>query len=313
MVRSLHEYVSKDETEWPESSHGDRGKSIAKVHFRGLEQRDMNLGNFSEGGALETSRQPRATDVISYLRAKTLGRRLGVNYPDVTAADFSVLPRVTLGAGLTFVGEGGAPAEAALTFGAVMPSLRTGIAWGDLSYNLWRQIGGVAEEIVTRDLFDAVAAGVDRTLFHGDGGAEPLGIASALGIDISSGATFSLAKACDRLRVVEDGNGDSIFWAMSPDVAEILRQREAGTAGYPGYIFTNGRILDKPALVSNSIDAGFLFCGDFTRASVMIRDIELLVDRSSKSTQGAKRLVIFVYCDVVLTQPGCFSVAQGVS
>jgi HK97 family phage major capsid protein len=292
---------------------GDRGKSIAKVHFRGLELRDMNLGNFSEGGALETNRQPRATDVISYLRAKVRGRKLGVQYPDVTPADFSVLPRVTLGAGLTFVGEGGAPAEAALTFGAVMPSLRTGIAWGDLSYNLWRQIGGVAEEVVTRDLFDAVAAGVDRVLFHGDGAAEPTGIASALGVDVSDGDTFSLAKACSMLKAVEDANAESIMWAMDPATAEVLRQREAGSAGFPGYVFSAGKILDKPAYVSNSITSGHLFVGDFTRAVVMIRDVELLVDRSSKSTQGAKRLVIFVYCDVVLTQPGCFSVAQGVS
>jgi HK97 family phage major capsid protein len=275
----------------------------------------MNLTTFTEGGALAASRQPRAQDVISYLGARVLGRRLGVNFPEATAADFSAIPRVATGADLTFVGEGGAPAEAALAFGQIQPSLRTGIAWTDLSFNFWRTAGNVSDQVVTRELFGAAARGIDRVLFHGDGGLEPLGIANVPTVDTRTGATFALATAAAMLRAVEDANADPDFisWAMAPDVAEILRQRERGTAGIPGYLLDGGKILDRPAFVSNSIAAGHLFLGDFTQATALIRDVELLLDRSSKSTQGAKRLVVFVHLDIAIHQPECFAVATEVS
>ncbi len=281
-VRSFHDFLGADgAVEWTEVSTGERGKSVARVCLRGLEQRDMNLGNFTEGGALETSRQPRAVDVISYLRAKTLGRRLGVNYPEVTAADFgSPFPKVAMGAGLTFVGDGGAPAQAALAFGAIAPGLRTGIAWCDLSYNIWRTTGGVAEEITTRDLFDAAAAGVDRVLFGGDSLLEPCGVVNVPTVSIIDGGTFTIAKAAGMLKTAEDGNAETIAWAMAPDVAELLRQRPKVSGG-ERMIFEGNEILGFPAFVSNSVPSGTLIGGDFTKATVMLRDIDLLADRSS--------------------------------
>jgi HK97 family phage major capsid protein len=97
---------------------------------------------------------------------------------------------------------------------------------------------------------------------------------------------------------------------MAPDVAELLRKREAATGS--GFLIDgNGRMLNFPVHVSNSIDAGTIFCGDFAQIVVMVKDIELLIDKSTGSISGLTNVLAYPFMDVVVTRPSSFAVATG--
>jgi hypothetical protein len=99
---------------------------------------------------------------------------------------------------------------------------------------------------------------------------------------------------------------------MDPATAEKLRQRPKASGG-ERMLFEDGKILDRPAYVSAGIDAGTLFLGDFTQAVVMVRDIELLVNPSTKSTFGVIQFLAYWYGDIVILRPPSFCVATAVS
>jgi len=174
--------------------------------------------------------------------------------------------------------------------------------------------GGLSDRLAARSHFGAVARGIDHAVFHGDGIAEPLGIVNVPGVGSVVGTTFAIASAAQMLGLVETGNAnaDSVSWAMSPDVAEILRQRPKVSGG-ERMLYEDGKILDRPAFVSNSIDAGTIFCGDFTQVIVMVKDIELLIDKSTGSISGLTNILCYPFLDIIVTRPASFAVAQGVS
>jgi len=302
--------LEKNEPMPSEALFGDRGTDIGQVRLSGI--RAMNTGTDTAGGFLVDSKQ--WMTAIEYLGAILIAARAGAVSIRASAADFSPMPKEVTPPTLYWVTDGNPPPTFSDgVWGTVAPNLKTGVVWSDLTRLMSVITGGAADRIVTRAFFKSVARGVDHVFFHGAGGEEPLGIVNIPNVGSVAGGTFSLLKACSMLKAVEDANAENISWCMSPDVAEILRQREKGAAGEPRYLFEDGKILDKPALVSNSIDAGTLFCGDFSNATILNRSLELLVDRSSGSTSGTTRLLVFWHGDVIVTTPEAFCFAQGVS
>jgi hypothetical protein len=99
---------------------------------------------------------------------------------------------------------------------------------------------------------------------------------------------------------------------MDPATAEKLRLRPKAASG-ERMLFEDGKILDRPAYVSAGIDAGTLFLGDFTQAVVMVRDIELLINKASKSTFGIIQFLAYWYGDIVVLRPSSFCVATSVT
>lgn len=308
-LRSMTELIrrlDKKDPAWPEMSFGDRGNDISRVCFR-----DLNATSGPEGGYLVDSKQP--TAAIEYLGAVLVAARAGAVSVPASAADFSPMPKEVTPPTLYWVTDGNEPPDPSDgTWGAVTPYLKTGVVWSDLTRLLSVVTGGAADRIVTKAFFKSVARGVDRAVFHGAGGEEPLGIVNVPNVGSVAGATFSILKAAAMLKAVEDANAGAISWCMAPDVAEKLRQRPKAASG-ERMLFEDGRMLNFPALVSNSIAAGTLFCGDFSNVTILNRSLELLVDQSSGSTTGRTRLLVFWHGDVIVGTPAAFCFAQGVS
>jgi len=298
--------LDRRETPWPEMSSGERGIDIGRVCFR-----DLNTISDTAGGYLADSKQPKTA--IEYLGSVLAAAKAGAVSVAAKAADFSPTPKEVTPPTMYWVTEGTPPPAASDgVWGAVAPSLKTGVVWSDLTRDLTKITGRAADRIVTRAFFRAVSRGVDHVVFHGGGGTEPIGITSVPNIGTVDGAAFSLATACSMLQAVEDANASAITWIMSPDVAELLRQRPKAASG-ERMLFEDGKILDFPAIVSNSIDPGFLFVGNFSSMTILNRSLELLVDQSSGSTTGRTRLLTFWHGDVIITTPQSFCVATAVS
>ncbi len=293
---------------WAEIRPGTIGSSIGAVCFR-----DLSLGVDTAGGYLAANRQPQT--VIEYIGSQLLAARMGAVYSSAVAEDFSSIPVEKTAATFQWLGEGTPVDESSNTFGAVAPSIKWGCVFVEVTRQLRTVSGGLVDRLLARSHFGAVARGVDHAVFHGSGvDGEPIGILNVPGIGSVDGSTFSLLKACSMLKSVEDGNADagSVCFAMDPATAEILRQRPKATSG-ERMIFEDGKILDCPAYVSSGIAAGHLFCGDFSQVVVMARDLELLVNRNTKSTFGIIQVLAYWYGDIVVQRPASFCVATGVS
>lgn len=302
--------LEKNEEMPKEVLFGDRGKDIGQVYLKWA--RDLNLGNDTAGGYLTDTKQPMTA--IEYLGAQLIVSRAGAVSVPASAADFSPMPKEVTPPTMYWVAEGIAPPAASDgTWGVVNPHLKTGVVWSDLTRLVTVITGGAADRIVTRAFFKSVAKGLDRATFHGSGlNAEPTGIINVPNVGSIDGGTFSLLKACSMLKAVEDANAAAISWCMSPDVAELLRQRPKAASG-ERMLLEDGKILNFPAYVSTGIDTGTLICGDFSQVTILNRSLELLVDRFSGSTTGRTRLLVFWFGDFTVGTPAAFCFAQGLS
>ncbi|MEW6718905.1 MAG: phage major capsid protein [Thermodesulfobacteriota bacterium] len=296
--------------QWPElDTLGERGCDISRVCFDGL--RALGTVDDTGGGYLVDSKPMTAIEYLGHLLA---ARKAGAVVVNATAADFSPTPVEKTPPVPYWVDELNIPGDQTpSTWGIINPRMRSMICWADLTLQLRVATGGAAEGIATRSFLKALARGADQATFHGSGvDGQPTGIVNTPGVTVTDGGTFSLAKAAAMLKTVEAGNGTAISWVMDPATAELLRQRPKAANG-ERMIFEGGKILDCPALVSTGVAAGTLFCGDFSNVVLLLRSIDLNVDRSAKSMSGGVRLVYYLNGDVLVTQPQAFSVAQGVN
>ena len=315
-VRSYGQFVNAEglNLPWPELRLADRGLSVADVRFAGLELRDLNATTGSEGAYLRDSKQP--VSAVEFIGAQLVSVKAGAAWTPATASDFSTpIPVETGAASFQWLGEGQEPdTPTDNVFGVVTPSMRWGTCFVEFSRNLAVVSGGLADRLLARSHFRSVSRAIDAATFHGAGGAEPLGLENVPGVGSVAGATFSVAKAASMLKSVESGNAnaDSVSWAMSPDVAELLRQRPKVSGG-ERMLFEDGRMLDRPAFVSNSVNPGCLFVGDFPEVTVAIKDVELMLDLSTGSKYGTRTLLAFAFLDIICHRPASFCFATGVS
>ncbi|GAB4366770.1 MAG: hypothetical protein Kow00128_10530 [Deltaproteobacteria bacterium] len=291
---------------WPELRSGERGADIGKVLLR-----DLTIGTPAAGGNLKATSQP--TTAIEHLGAILATGKAGAVTIPVGADGFSAIPTVEDPGTGYWITEGNPVTETNLTFGTVTPSLKTVGASCDLSRLLPALTGPFAEQVVSRELFGVLARAVDAAALHGDGtGGSPVGIENASGVDVRSGASFAAATAAAMLRAIEDGNADSMAanWIMAPDVAELLRKREAATGS--GFLIDgNGKMLNIPVFVSNSVNAGCVFLGTFAELVFLVRSLELQANPYSKAKTGMIEVTAFWSGDVVVRHPACFALATG--
>lgn len=317
-VRSLTDLVelrtAGQDIPWPEAKPGNRGTDITHVRFGELGgRRDLSTGDGPTGGYLVSGETQPAT-VPEYLGAQLITARAGAQV--VEAKDFVGLPLVKSDPGLEWLAEG-APYVGGQDpiFGSISRSLKMAAVSVKLTRQLAIYGSGIAERVVTRSLFGALARGLDRVIFHGTGtSGQPAGIANTSGIGSVVGTGFSVGTAAEMLGLIEAENvkSENIFWCCSPDAAQVLRQRPKVSGG-ERMILEDGKILDKQTLISNSIAAGTVFLGDFSQVLVTILGIELLVNPFTQAGQGVRSLILFWHGDVSVLQPQVFAVAEGVA
>ena len=311
--RSLMELfrgLEKRETpDRPELHPSERGTGISLVRLKGT--RDQTVLDDALGGYLKDSRQP--VTVIEAAGAVTIAARMGAQF--FPMRNFSPIPRETSIPTLEWITEGNAPSEDSAFFGLISPKIHTGVVSVDFSQVLSSASGSLVDRILTASFFKSLGRGVDAAIFGGAGtGGAPRGIVATPGVDTGTGGSYAIADAAAQIGAVETGNANTstISWCMDPASAELLRQRPK-VAGGERMIFEDEKILDRPAYVSNSINAGTIFCGSFSDVLVLVREIEIVFNPYSQSKHHIRELCGFWHGDVVVQHPGYFSVRTSVT
>ncbi|MCL5883797.1 MAG: phage major capsid protein [Deltaproteobacteria bacterium] len=283
--------------------------------------RAMNITTDSAGGFLVAD-EIRPDDFVHALGNVLLANRLGVEtWPGLVGN--VMVPSGASAAQHYWLGDDGtAPTESPVSFGgAGLKPHTVGALLPPISRNLVL-LGArkSTERILQGMLRRAVASGIDTALFAGSGvDGQPSGILVTPGIDSADGTNFSRTKALARLKVLEDENvaTENAAWVGPPGVAQALRGREQGAAGYPPFLLNDdNKMCGRPFYVTNAIPPGTLLLGNFPEGVVLPTwgpGPEIIIDDKTRSKEGQVRIVCLASVDIFVRRTACFALSTGVS
>jgi len=233
----------------------------------------------------------------------------------------AIFPRVSAGSSAVWVQtEGDTLLPQDLEFGALLATPKT---VGSLVATTWqfrKQLTPDTEAYILRELAAGIAAGLDGAIIAGSGvNGQPTGVLSTDGIGTETGTSLAWAGILAMLEAVESSQSvrdrTALAWLAAPDVAEVLRGRQRFT-GSSTAIVENETIAGRPLIVHNAVPDGTLICGDWSRLWLChwgALDIAVTGSHGVDFRTGIGRLRAMLSCDVVVSAPSAFVVAQGVT
>ena len=161
----------------------------------------------------------------------------------------------------------------------------------DISKTFLAQDSNDAEALLIRDLSQAVAEKLDKTLFGAEQGTanRPEGLFYGAG---SAGALGDITydNVLDLELKIEEKNGTNYVFVASPKVKFALKGTQMASG--LGMVYSAGEIDGYKAIVSNSVIEGGLVALDPRDIAVAVWDFEIVVDPFSKAADGQVRLVV---------------------
>jgi HK97 family phage major capsid protein len=290
---------------WQELKNADRGFEISEIRFR-----DLSMLSGPAGAYLAKGSQPR-TFAEAMIAASVCGKAgAKVVQPE---GDWSAIPVVTEVGELAWVGPDGATiSETPMTFGSRSRRPRLGVFSVNYTRNLRVVTGGLADRAILSEGARTVAAGIDKAAIQGSGvNDEPLGILSAP-VQTTSGATFSTTTAAEMLRLLEVSKAVPSAFLISPATAKVFRTRPRFTDSDTP-LLTGGIMMDLPVYVSTSVPDAVVIAGDFSRLTICVESVQILVNPYVGSEIGKISATIYQFTDVVLEHASAFCVATEVS
>lgn len=234
----------------------------------------------------------RNASVLSKLGATWFGNAVG----DISIPKYS-------GSNVGWAGEIDAANDGAGEFSEVVLQPKRLTAYVDISRTFLAQDSNDAEAILIRDLAEAVAEKLDKTIFSADSGTtvRPEGLFFNSGYT-TTGGTLSAVTYDDVLALeeaVEEKNGTNFTFVASPAVKYSLK----GTQMASGLqmVWAGGEIDGYPAVVSNSVVKGGVIAFDARDLAVaQWANLDITVDTVSRAIYNEVRLVVNAYYDAKL-------------
>jgi HK97 family phage major capsid protein len=229
------------------------------------------------------------------------------------------LPRVTeaLSQAAGWVGENVAPAsDVTPTLGVASMTPRAGIALVQLPLQLLQQ-AEAADPFVAALLLRAAGELLDQAVLDGAGGAAPLGLRQAAGVNVTDGANLAHAGLLEARRkiVAAGGRDDRLRWIAPGAVQELLGARERSTGG-GRFLWDDDGVLGRPAAATRTAPEGTLIVGDFAAGGVLgLFGPGLRVDVSPTAGFSALTMTarVVMFADVAFHRPEAFTVISSVT
>jgi len=201
------------------------------------------------------------------------------------------------------------------TFGTVTMTPKSGAAFVNASLQLLLQSDPSVEMLLQDDMIQAIALGLDYAILHGTGTEQPTGIAHTSNIGSVTGAGLDRAAILEFISDVKSANAKkNLRWITNPTIEALLRARDKVTGYYSPLLSDNGTIEGYPVDVTNQVDSGYLFFGDFSQAILGLwGGIDILRDPFTSAHLKTVRFFAYQFADVAVRIPGAFSVASGVN
>lgn len=195
--------------------------------------------------------------------------------------------------------------DGAGTFEEVTLSPKRLTAYIDISRQFLAQTSESAESILINDLAAAVAEKLDETVFGCESGSTttPAGLLYDGNDYIVTGGTLadmSFDSVLNLEELVEEKNGTNFIFITDPKVKYSLRgvQMASGLQ----FVWENGEIDGRKAVVSNSVCEGGLICMDPRDLAVASwdQDMQITVDPYTRAGKNQIRIVINYLVDAKL-------------
>ena len=298
----------------------------------GSNQRDLNTGGFTEGGAL-VAQQYMAGDFIDLLRKKCRVMALGATQLTGLVGNV-VIPKLSSASSASWLQEGAEIPASQPDFGQVKLSPKTLAARVILSRRLLLQGAPGAEMLVRNDLANIIGVELDRVAINGSGiGQEPTGIINSANIGSvvggTNGAALTWQQCVDLIAAVESNNAEnasSAFLVNAKTKSKLLAtSKAANTAEMVWEYLDNGegRIAGYRAVSSNNVPGGLtkgtaagtcsaLIFGSFSELIIGMwgPGIEVLTNPYSHFATGDVEVRVMLDCDIANRHPEAFAVMK---
>jgi hypothetical protein len=293
----------------------DTLRAIAMEH--GLRHAERALDTTSQYGASElVGTTLRADLFIDMLYNKALAAAAGVQILTGIQSNFT-LPKKTSAGTWEWTGEPGTTSGSALATGSITWSPKEGRAFEEYTRMLMLQSTPSIELLVQNDLLTIARLGIDKAVFHGSGTSyQPKGIEKESGIGAVDGADIGLEAIVDHETKVAVGNADigSMFYIMSPTTRGILKTRFVAPNTSERLMLADGTVNGYDSLVSNQIEDGYIFFGNFSdELLVYFGNLDLLVNPYAGDKTGTIRVNVYADVDCRLRRAASISMSDDVS
>lgn len=238
-----------------------------------------------------------ATDklnILEPLRANMVLAKAGATYMTGLVGDVSI--PVYSGSNVGWKGEVVAAdnGEGAFTEIVLQPKRLT--AFVDVSKQFLIQDSNDAEEMLKRDIINAIGEKLEQTVLGSDAGdtTKPAGAFNGVTADT---AAVKFENVVDMEASLEEANVNDYCYIVSPSAKAILRKTSKDT-GSGQFIMQDGEIEGREVYVSSAVVKKGVVVGDFKDYVVaQWGGLDLTVDPYTKASEGMVRLVINAYFD----------------
>ena len=247
------------------------------------------------------------TDILEPLRAKSVLADAGARIMTGLVGDLQVPTMDAQQVG--WAGEIAAAAESGAAFDHVLLQPKRLTAYIDVSKQFLVQDSLGAEELIKRDLINAIQDKLEATILGNAAGdtTKPAGI--FYGVTPTTVSDF--AGVADLEADIEDANfNGGLAYILSPKAKAALRSMVIGTTGPAGMVYTNNEVDGTPAYTTTNIATKTFAVGDWSNLVIgQWGAIDLVVDPFSQAANGVVRIVINAFFDAKMAREG--AVAYG--
>jgi HK97 family phage major capsid protein len=273
--------------------------------------RDLSVGSATAGGNL-VGTDFMASEFIQLLRNKSVMLSLGVRVLPGLRENVAI-PKQTGASTAYWFAETVAATESNPTFGQVTLSPNHVGTYVDMTRQLLIQSNPAIDGLITEDLIQVIARGVDAAILHGAGTDEPTGVALTSNIGSVSGAGMGWEGAVEFETDVAEANADvnTMVFVGRPSVRGALKTRDKALNTANFVIGDDGLCNGYRFAATMQANAGYLFFGDWSQLILgEFGPLDINLDRSALATIGGLRILAFKSVDVGVRQPGAFSVSS---
>jgi HK97 family phage major capsid protein len=312
----------------------DRGKTSGSVliPLEALDYRQRDLDAAGTGQAFVPTVVE--SDVIPFLRNKTVVGRMGGTFLSGLTPGSHNLSRETASAGASWYAETGSVAPTSPLFDTVSIVPHRLEAQCRISRMLLRQSAPAIDKVVADDIRRAIAVAVDAAVLNGSGvDPVPTGI---LQVPANPASTYAYTKRAPDVANaataptwplvlefftnleaarVDLGEDSSAGFVTSPDVRTLWQQTEVVT-GFPTFIWASGpdefgRVNGIKAASTYNMPQQTAICGRWSDVLVCTwQGVELLTDPYTYAGLGLVLLRVSLLVDVVLRYSSAFCVSN---
>ena len=173
------------------------------------------------------------------------------------------------------------------------------------------------DALVIDDLLKIAALGLDKAVLHGAGiNGEPLGVAGVTGVGTVDGTTLGWPGIVEFETDIETANADdgTLKFITNPSVKGICKTRPMIGTTFPQFLMSqNNQMNGYDALVTNQVNSGFLFFGDWSQVWMGEWGMVDILINPYKDETGNITITVFVTIDLAVAQAGAFSIASNVN